>query len=180
MTDLRNIAEDTVKLALKAGADHADCVVVTSQSLSYGQRLGRVETMEESEGSKLCLRAIVNGAQAIASSNDIKDLQDLASRAVEMARIVPVDNDCLPANKDEVMQNPPTDDVLQLYDNTEVSMEMLIETAKQTEETALAVKGISNSEGSGASAGIRPKVHWQYLTVLTPIWKKHILAYRLL
>ncbi|MCH9852212.1 MAG: TldD/PmbA family protein, partial [Alphaproteobacteria bacterium] len=153
MSDLRNIAEDTVKLALKAGADHADCVVVTSQSLSYGQRLGRVESMEESEGSKLCLRAIVNGAQAIASSNDIQDLQDLAARAVEMARIVPVDNDCLPASKDEIMQNVPETDVLQLFDKSDVTMEMLIDSAKRMEETALAVKGISNSEGSGASSG---------------------------
>ncbi len=154
MSDLDDIAQNIIQLALKAGADHADAVVATSESFSYGQRLGRVEVMEKSEARQLGLRAIVGGAQAIVSSNDMgkETLEDLAIRAVQMARIVPVDKDSLPADKNDVMKDYPENDELQLYDNEDVTMEMLIENAKQAEETALSVEGVSNSEGAHASA----------------------------
>ncbi len=153
-SELEALTQDAVELALKAGADHADCVGGINHELSYEQRLGKVEGMEESEGHKLGLRVMVGGAQAIVSSNDGKrdTLRDLATRAVQMAKLVPVDKDCLPADKEQLFKNPPKDNGLELYDDTPVTMEMLIEATARAEQTALDHKGISNSEGSGASA----------------------------
>ncbi|MGO7675764.1 TldD/PmbA family protein, partial [Rhizobium ruizarguesonis] len=43
---------------------------------------------------------------------------------------------------------------LQLLDTTEVSSEMLREESLAAEAAALAVKGVTNSSGAGASAGM--------------------------
>ena len=69
--DLQNIVHDAVLLAKKAGADHADALMITSEEISYGQRLGRVEQMEQNRSRKIGLRVITQNRQAITSSTEI-------------------------------------------------------------------------------------------------------------
>ncbi|WP_407809321.1 hypothetical protein, partial [Staphylococcus aureus] len=45
-------------------------------------------------------------------------------------------------------------DDLELFDATDVSADQLREAALASEEAALAVKGVSNSSGAGASSGM--------------------------
>ena len=57
--DPRNLLEDLVQRARKAGADAADAVLFDSASLSLSQRLGNPEKLEREESRDLGLRVFV-------------------------------------------------------------------------------------------------------------------------
>ncbi|WP_270936783.1 TldD/PmbA family protein [Falsiroseomonas oryzae] len=151
MTDL-NILAELVAAAKRAGADAADALLVQDASLSVSRRLGKIEQLERSEGSDLGLRVFVGKRQAIVSSTDLdpRGFAALAERAVAMAKVVPEDPfGGLPDRFD-----PPRDAApLDLLDPTEPTAEQLIERAAAAEDTALAVKGVTNSEGADAGWG---------------------------
>ncbi|RWX61224.1 TldD/PmbA family protein, partial [Mesorhizobium sp. M4B.F.Ca.ET.089.01.1.1] len=75
----------------------------------------------------------------------------LAERAVAMARVSPEDPYQGLADP-ALLAGKPRD--LDLFDATEVSADALKEAALAAEAAALAVKGVTNSAGSGASAGL--------------------------
>ncbi|QND49673.1 TldD/PmbA family protein [Rhizobium lusitanum] len=144
-------ASQLIDLARKAGADAADAVVVRSRSQSVSVRLGKVEGTESSESDDFSLRVFVGNRVASVSANLGFDLQALAERAVTMAKVSPEDPfACLADDADLAKSYPDLD----LFDPTEVSSAELREAALEMEEAALAVSGVSNSSGSGASAGM--------------------------
>ncbi|WP_368414087.1 TldD/PmbA family protein [Falsiroseomonas sp.] len=151
MNDLDRLA-DLVAVAKRAGADAADALLVQNASLSVSRRLGRIEQLERAEGFDLGLRVFIGKRQAIVSATDPdpKGFKALAERAVAMAKVVPEDPfGGLPDSFD-----PPRDaGPLDLFDPTEPSAEQLIERAAAAEDAALAVKGITNSEGADAGWG---------------------------
>ncbi len=151
MNDLDRLA-DLVAAAKRAGADAADALLVQNASLSVSRRLGRIEQLERAEGFDLGLRVFIGRRQAIVSATDPdpKGFAALAERAVAMAKVVPEDPfGGLPDSFD-----PPRDaGPLDLFDPTEPSAEQLIERAAAAEDAALAVKGITNSEGADAGWG---------------------------
>jgi len=140
---------DLVSAAKRAGADAADALLVQDASLSVSRRLGKIEQLERSEGFDLGLRVFVGKRQAIVSSTDAdpKGFAALAERAVAMAKVVPEDPfGGLPDSFD-----PPRDAAgLDLNDPIEPSAEDLIARAAMAEDAALAVKGVTNSEGADA------------------------------
>jgi PmbA protein len=151
MNDLDRLS-DLVAAAKRAGADAADALLVQNASLSVSRRLGRIEQLERAEGFDLGLRVFVGKRQAIVSSTDPdpRGFAMLAERAVAMARIVPEDPfGGLPDTFDTPRDAGPLD----LFDPTEPTAEELIARAAAAEDTALAVKGITNSEGADASWG---------------------------
>src|SRR3954462_6644718 len=147
-----DLLHDLVGRALKAGADAADAGLFEGTSLSHARRLGKVEKLERSESQDLGLRVLVGKQQAIVSSSDRspKMLAELVERTVAMARAVPEDPFCGLADPAEVAQDWPQLDML---DPDEPSAETLIERARAAEETALAVEGVTNSEGAEAGWG---------------------------
>jgi PmbA protein len=151
MNELERLA-DLVGAAKRAGADSADALLVQNASLAVSRRLGKIEQLERAEGFDLGLRVFLGQRQAIVSSTDPdpKGFSALAERAVAMARVVPEDPfGGLPDRFD-----PPRDAApLDLFDPTEPTAEELIERAAAAEDAALAVKGITNSEGADASWG---------------------------
>ena len=151
MNDLDRLA-DLVAAAKRAGADAADALLAQNASLSVSRRLGRIEQLERAEGFDLGLRVFIGKRQAIVSATDPdpKGFATLAARAVAMAKVVPEDPfGGLPDSFD-----PPRDaGPLDLFDPTEPSAEQLIERAAAAEDAALAVKGITNSEGADAGWG---------------------------
>jgi PmbA protein len=151
MNDLDRLA-DLVAAAKRAGADAADALLVQNASLSVSRRLGRIEQLERAEGFDLGLRVFIGRRQAIVSATDPdpKGFAALAERAVAMAKVVPEDPfGGLPDSFD-----PPRDaGPLDLFDPSEPSAEDLIERAAAAEDTALAVQGITNSEGADAGWG---------------------------
>jgi PmbA protein len=147
MSDL-SLIEDLVARARAAGADAADAVLVSSTSLGVTRRLGRTEQLERSESRDLGLRVFVGNRAAIVSSTtvDPAGFARLAERAVDMARIVPEDPYAGLASE----ARPPENLFLDTDDAQEPDAAALIARASAAEEAALAMPGITNSEGAEA------------------------------
>ncbi len=147
-----NLLHDLVGQARRAGADAADAILVEGASLTLAQRLGRPEKLEREESRDLGLRVFIGKRQAIVSTTDTSPamLKELIDRAVAMARSVPDDPYCGLAEASELARKPPSIDLL---DEIEPTPELLRERARLAEEAALAVPGITNSEGADASWG---------------------------
>src|ERR1043165_1099015 len=142
-----DLLQDLVARAKRAGADAADAGLFEGVSLSHARRLGKVEKLERSESQDLGLRVLVGRQQAIVSTSDRspKMLAELVERTLAMARAVPGDPFCGLADPAEIARDWPALDML---DPVEPSAEQLIERARAAEEAALAVEGITNSEGA--------------------------------
>lgn len=140
-----------VEAARRAGADAADAVAMRSRSAGVSVRLGKVESTESSESDDISLRVFVGRKVASVSATADADPNTLAERAVAMARVSP--EDPYQGLADESLLAHDAVD-LDLFDATEVSADQLREAALEAEEAALAVPGVTNSGGSGASAGM--------------------------
>ncbi len=144
-------AGELIDRAVKAGADAADAVVVRGASRSVSVRLGKVEGTEASESDDFSLRVFVGKRVASVSANPGFDLQQLAERAVAMAKASPEDPFASLADPSDLAHEWPD---LDLFDPTEVSSDTLTEAALAMEAAALDVAGVTNSSGAGASAGM--------------------------
>ena len=147
--DSLTLLQDLIAKAKAAGADAADAVLYNSASLSLSQRLGKPERLERSEEGDLGLRVFVGQRMAIASSSDRSPaaLAEVVERAVAMARLVPEDPFCGLADPSQLAGAWPD---LDLCDPVEPAAESLIALASATEEAALGVSGVTNSEGAEA------------------------------
>lgn len=152
--DSKKLAERVAALvdaAKRAGADAADAVAVRSRSKSVTVRLGKVESTEASEGDDISLRVFVGQRVASVSATASSDADTLAQRAVAMAKVSP--EDPYQGLVDKALLADGVVD-LDLFDPTELTAEQLREAALEMEEAALAIKGVSNSGGSSAGAGL--------------------------
>ena len=147
--DPLTLLQDLIGKAKAAGADAADAVLYNSVSLSLSQRLGKPEKLERAEEGDLGLRVFVGQRMAIASSSDrsAAALDEVVERAVAMARIVPEDPYCGVADPDQLAGDWPE---LDLCDPVEPAADRLIALAGAAEDAALAVPGVTNSEGAEA------------------------------
>lgn len=138
---------DLLTAARQAGADEADAVYFAGTSLSVSRRLGAVEHVERSEGRDLGLRVFVGERSAIVSAPGLDPAQfaDIASRAVAMAKLVPADP---LSGLLDVGAVPALD--LDMEDAAEPDTAALTLLAAAAEDAALAVPGITNSEGADA------------------------------
>jgi PmbA protein len=149
---LTSLAERLVAAAKRAGADAADAIAERGVSQSVEVRDGTVEESERSEGDDMGLRVLVGRRQAVVSTNDLTgDIDELAARAVAMARAAPEDKFAGLAERDLLIGTIPD---LDLLDPQLPSVAQLEETARAAEAAALAVKGVTKSGGASASAGI--------------------------
>ncbi|MFT6581639.1 MAG: PmbA protein [Alphaproteobacteria bacterium] len=150
-TDAQSLLADLIAKAKANGADAADAVLINSAALSHAERFGKPEHLERSESRDVGLRVFFGGKQAIVSSNDWdpRTLDDLVDRAVAMAKVVPDDPYCGLADPDELFTGVAPE--LDTHDPVEPTADMLIERARVAEEAALAVDGVTNSEGSESS-----------------------------
>jgi PmbA protein len=141
-----------VAKATAAGADAADAVLVDGISLSQARRLGKPERLQRAENRDLGLRVLVGARQAVVSSSDTSPaaLDELVERGVAMARAVPEDPYCGLAEPGQLAASVPD---LDMTDAAEPTGEALVERAARAEEAALAVAGVTNSEGAEASWG---------------------------
>ena len=148
--DPQAILGSLLDAAQKAGADACDALYVEGVSSSVSYRLGKLEDVERAENYDLGLRVFVGQKVAFVSSTDFSAdaLAALAPRAVKMARLAPQDKFAGLAPVDRLAKTIPA---LDLEDAAEPSAETLIERARAVEGAALAVKGVTNSEGGGAS-----------------------------
>jgi PmbA protein len=149
---LTSLAERLVVAARRAGADTADAIAERGMSQSIEVRDGTVEESERSEGDNMGLRVLVGRRQAVVSTNDLAgDIDELAARAVAMARVAPEDKFAGLADPALLMKAVPD---LDLLDPQMPSVGELEERARAAEAAGLAVKGVAKSGGASASAGI--------------------------
>jgi len=150
---LTALANRLMQAAKTAGADAADAIAVRSVALSVQVRDGGVEESQRSEGNDMGLRVLVGRRQAVVSTNDIArdGAAALAERAVAMARATPEDRYAGLAEADKLARAIPD---LDLVDPTMPGVEALEVLAQRAEQAALGIKGVTKSDGAGASAGI--------------------------
>ncbi|WP_366657544.1 TldD/PmbA family protein [Fodinicurvata sp. EGI_FJ10296] len=143
---------DLIDRALKAGADSADAIVADSVALSVSQRLGKPEKLERAESSDVELRVLIGRQAAIVSTSDRREatIAELVDRAISMARSVPEDPYSGLADPEQIASSFPD---LDLNDAAEPEAEGMIDYARRAEEAALAVSGVTNSEGAEMSWG---------------------------
>jgi PmbA protein len=148
--DPQAILEQIIRAARRAGADAADALVVESVSASVSYRLGKLEDVERAESSDLGLRVFVGQQVAFVSSTDLsaRALAELPERAVGMARLAPEDKFACLAPGELLAKTFPQ---LDIADDAEPAADVLVDRARTVEGAAMAVPGITNSEGGGAS-----------------------------
>jgi PmbA protein len=146
----QDILNDVLRAAKAAGADAADALLVENVSASVSYRLGKLEDVERSESYDLGLRVFVGQKVAFISSTDFskESLAQLPGRALAMARLAPEDKFAGLAPKDRLAKTVLD---LDIEDKNEPSAETLVDWARTTEGAAMAVPGVTNSEGGGAS-----------------------------
>ncbi|MBD3729909.1 MAG: TldD/PmbA family protein [Sphingomonadales bacterium] len=140
-----------IEAARRAGADECDAMARAQSSEGIGVRLGKLEDVERSESDEVALRVFVGRRCASIQTSDFSPaaMQELAERAVAMARLAPEDPYAGIAEPDELARGPWPD--LELEDASEPTPEILRARALEAEDAARAVAGVTNSEGGSAS-----------------------------
>lgn len=147
---LADLVSGLVEAARRAGADASDAVAVRSRATNVSVRLGKVEGTEAAESDDISLRVFVGKRVASVSASGA-DMDELAARAVAMAKVSPEDPVQGLADRNRLAA---TIRDLDLYDETQVDAARLTEDALATEDAARAVAGVTNSGGATASAGM--------------------------
>ncbi len=149
-TDDVELLSNLIAVARRNGADAADAVLARGISISQTVRLGETELMEREEGQDLGLRVLVGKKQAIVSSTDLgaDALAEIVERAVAMARAVPEDPYCGLADPADLCTQFGDVDAADPLEPEQAELERQ---AQICEAAALAVQGVTNSEGASAN-----------------------------
>src|SRR5690242_7669932 len=147
---LAELAADTVKQALAAGAGDAECTIAEGDEFSANVRMRDVESLKEAGSRGAGLRILIgkNTGSSYTSDLSAEGIERLVQSAVELADVTTEDPHAgLPAP--EELGKISGD--LRLYspDVERLETELKIDTAKRCEEAALSADPrISNSEGA--------------------------------
>ena len=151
--DIMNLLIDT---AISQGATDADCVLSRSRGVSLTRRLGKDETIERYEDFDTGLRVFIGNKVASVSTNENSEaaLKEVATRAIEMAKITPKDEFGMIADSKTLELFPLNTSVtIDSYDQNEPDINLIRSRASEVEDVALNVTGITNSDGADASWG---------------------------
>jgi PmbA protein len=144
--------ENLVERARKAGADTADAICIGDSSTGVQVRMGELEDVARSEGEKIALRVFLGQRSASVASSDLSTsaMDELVARALAMAAEAPEDEYAGLAPADLLATGPFAD--LDGWDDSDPDPAELKARALAAEKAALAVDGVTNSSGCGASA----------------------------
>ena len=151
--DIMNLLIDT---AISQGATDADCILSRSRGVSLTRRLGKDETIERYEDFDTGLRVFIGNKVASVSTNENSEaaLKEVATRAIEMAKITPKDEFGIIADSKTLELFPLNTSVtIDSYDQNEPDINLIRSRASEVEDVALNVNGITNSDGADASWG---------------------------
>ena len=142
--------QSLLEKARQQGATTADVVVSEGREISATMHGGKLDTIERSENSGFGLRVFVGKQSAIISSSKFGDANELAIRAVSMAKQAPADEFAGLAPT-ELLATKFTK--LDVFDEKEPEPAKLIELATAAETIALSQQGITNSDGADSGFG---------------------------
>lgn len=149
---LEALAKSLLKAAADAGADAADAKATQATSVSVDVRGGALEQAERSEGVDIGLRVFVGQRVAVVSASDTssRTIEDMAARAVAMAREAPEDPHTGLADPDQLAQSWDLK-ALELFDETpEPVPEALQEDAARAEAAAEVIEGVTQVQSASA------------------------------
>lgn len=149
--DALNQLADLIRYARTQGADAADAIWLESMELSVSQRLGKPEDLQRSESSGVGIRVFMGEQSANVSTSRItpEALRESCDAAIAIAKLSLPDSHAGLAPEDRLAKEIAA---LDLCEPDEPSIEYLQQQCALAEEAALAVKGITNSEGASAGA----------------------------
>lgn len=152
---LDSLTQQLLDAARKAGADNADALAVAGTSLSIDVLKGALEHAERSEGVDIGLRVMVGHRQANVSASDTSadTIEEMAQRAVAMAREAPEDPTIGLADPSQYARDWDLA-ALELADpSDEPAPDALEEDARVAEQAALGVEGVSQVQATSAGYG---------------------------
>jgi PmbA protein len=152
-----DLTETLLRAAKAAGADSADAIVFSGASSSIDVHARALEQAERSESIDMGLRVFLGNRQANVSASDTKDatIEEMAGRAVAMARIAPEDPYAGLAAPDQLATDVDASP-LDLVDTTpEPDPGVLQHWAEEAEAAALAVEGVTQVQSASATHGSR-------------------------
>ncbi len=159
-TDLKEVATDIVRRAMKSGASAAECVVREGDEFSTLVRLGQVETLKESGSKSIGVRVFFGQRAASTYSSDFskEGLDRMLGSALALAKIT---------SEDPYAGIPPGGELGQLEGDLDLYHEDVyslpgperIDYARRAEKAALDFDPrIKNSEGGSFDAATGRKV----------------------
>ena len=151
-TSDKQLMEQLLKMALKGGADNADVIFARGEGQSAECRLGKTESIERSDGSDIGLTIYIgNRTSSVSSSRiDIGSFEKMVERSVAMAKLAPNNPFAGLATSNQIANEW---DEINMLDPYEPSPTELIDRAKETEDSARSISGVTNSDGAEASWG---------------------------
>ena len=151
VAEMTDFLSGLVAQAKRLGAEHAEAIGGYGKNRSVSVRLGKIEELEQAEAKDYGLRVIIGKKQAFISSTDLRpDTRDsLVERAVEMAKNASEDPFLTIATQEELATEFAN---LDLFDPTSPEMDQLIEMARNCEDAARAVAGVTNSDGASCAS----------------------------
>ncbi len=150
--DLDALTKALLKAARDAGAEAADAIAVAGDTQSIEVRNGALEQAERAEGVDVGLRVLIGHRQAHVSASDTsaRTIEEMAARAVAMAREAPEDPWCGLADPDQLARDWDVA-ALELEDPSPMpDAAALKDAALRAEAAALGVPGISRMDAAGA------------------------------
>ncbi|MRX49813.1 TldD/PmbA family protein [Paracoccus sp. S-4012] len=151
---LRALTEALLAAAARAGAKEADAIAVRAAATTIEVRNGALEHAERADGVEIGLRVLIDGRQACVSASETgsRIIEEMAERAVAMAREAPVD-DSLGLAPREALATGEGVEALELEERSgrDPAPARLQELALQAEAAALAVPGVTMAEAANAS-----------------------------
>ena len=154
---LPELTRSLLSAARAAGADAADALAIQDTALTAEVRGGALEQAERAEGVEIGLRVFVGRRVANVSSSLLtpRAIEEMAERAVAMARVAPEDPHAGLADPDQIARDWDLA-ALELADPTpEPAPEALQQDAQAAEAAALAVAGVSQVQSASAGYSAR-------------------------
>ena len=150
--DLKQLSEDLMTQAKLFGATSVEALAFENKALSIEVKNKSLEKIENSEALNLGLRVFVGSRSACVSisSANKKSIEQMALRAVEMAKEATPDEFSLPASDKEILTDWNIAS-FEMCDSSynELNFENLKDLALEIEAAALGVKDVSQCEGAG-------------------------------
>ncbi len=152
--DLLSLAGEAVAHAVKLGADAVHAVASDGRSTEIELREGSIEKLEQAEARDISLKVYWGKSSASIAGSVLTRaaIQRLAENALNMAKLAPPDPYAGIADPEQLAQGFPD---LDLAGDDMPDAKGLEKLARQAEEAALAVPGVTKSGGAGASASDR-------------------------
>src|SRR5215471_17286252 len=159
-TDLKDIAVDVVRQAMRGGATAAEAVAIDGSEFSTTIRLGNVETLKEAGSKGIGVRVFIGQRTASTYSSDLspEGLRTMVNAALHLAKVTSEDPLAgIPAPEEQGK----LEGDLQLYSDDVYSLSTAdrIDYARRAETAAMSADPrITNSDGGSFDASIYYKV----------------------